>query len=277
MPLTQDDIKKLRRPFAPEDHEFYNGYAYVAELAVCMRLEEVDPSYEFRLSSNPEPRTFVAEFVQVWQKATMTVNGVTRENTGMSKVESTKKGDREAGEPEKSSATDSLRRCARLFGVGQYLLNCPGWVQDIETMREWLESGMQQQRRKRPQNAAASPQKRETTPNKSNTHNGATNGQNGANQSKTIDGTIDHVLLKEVRVYVKEPETKHRYEFATEDGRKVYEFSRDKFKELGWIEDHEWQDIGTYTIKHLIPAAVKFNATDTGGWWNIDTIAEVEF
>lgn len=176
MPLTQDDITKLRRPFAPEDHEFFNGYAYVAELAVCMRLEEVDPSYEFRLSSNPEPRTFVAEFVQVWQKATMTIKGVTRENTGMAKVESTKKGDREAGEPEKSSATDSLRRCARLFGVGQYLLNCPGWVQDTETMREWLDNGMQQTRGKRTQPAATSPNSRNKPQSGATTSNGAQNG-----------------------------------------------------------------------------------------------------
>lgn len=148
------------------------------------------------------------------------------------------------------------------------------FTQDLEDFSDVVDGTFQEMPVERPQSSQNSPNSRNTPPQRANTSNGAKNGQNAANPP---DGTIDHVLLKEVRVYVKEPETKHRYEFLTEDNRKVYEFSRDKFKEFGWIEDHEWQDLGTYTIKHPIPAAVKFNATDMGGWWNIDTVAEVEF
>jgi hypothetical protein len=113
MALLPEDVKKLTAPFAFEDHEFNRGFVYISEQAVCARIETVDPSWYWDLKS-----------VQIRDNAavvvgTLTIAGVTREGVGMDKVLEN------AGEAEKSAATDALKRAARLFGVGRYILDHP--------------------------------------------------------------------------------------------------------------------------------------------------------
>jgi hypothetical protein len=133
--LTKDDIRLLSKPFLYSDHEFTRGYVYITESAITARLDDVDPAWAFELQHvTVRDRQGVA-------RARLTVKGVSRENMGMQAIEYDKSGEREMGEAEKGAATDALKRCARLFGIGRYLLNAPkegefkAWL--IEQQKEW--------------------------------------------------------------------------------------------------------------------------------------------
>lgn len=140
MALTHEDLQILRAPFTVDEHEFHRGFAYVAELAICRRLEAIDPSYEFRVND------VIIRDRQITARASLTINGVTRENVGMATVEYTKNDpDRESNEAEKSATTDALKRCARLFGIGQYLLELPESVKTFDALAKFL--GQAPQRR----------------------------------------------------------------------------------------------------------------------------------
>jgi len=139
MTLTADDIKVLSKPFRRAEHEFTRGYVYITEGAITARLDEVDPNWMFEIQQ------LTVRDKQGVCAARLTVQGVTRENVGMQAVEYLKDSDKEAGEPEKGAVTDALKRCARLFGIGRYLLDDPpkvvmeGFrVKDDTAFNEWL-------------------------------------------------------------------------------------------------------------------------------------------
>lgn len=115
--LTKDDLVILQRPFTQDEHEFLNksgqNLAYLTEDAVALRLEEIDPSWSFDILSIERSGD------QSIVRAVLTVKGVSRAGVGMQKVED------KHGEAEKGAATDALKRCARLFGIGRYLLGAP--------------------------------------------------------------------------------------------------------------------------------------------------------
>lgn len=145
MPLTPSDINLLSKPFRRVEHEFTRGYVYITEGAITARLDEVDPNWSFeiqQLSVRDKQGVCAARLI---------VNGVTRENVGMQAVEFLKDKatnqptDTEAGEAEKGAVTDALKRCARLFGIGRYLLYDPpkvvmdGFrVKDDTAFNSWL-------------------------------------------------------------------------------------------------------------------------------------------
>lgn len=145
MTLTADNIRLLTKPFSIKDHEFTCGYVYISEAAITARLDEVDPAWTFEIQQlSVRARQGVCA-------GRMTVKGVTRENVGMQPVEYLKdkqtkeETDIEAGEPEKGAATDAIKRCARLFGVGRYLLNAPREGKEFNKwlaaeQRKWLEA-----------------------------------------------------------------------------------------------------------------------------------------
>lgn len=132
MTLTNEDLKTLRHPFKPNEHEFLKGNAYITEAAIMTRLEEVDPSMEFYVMNQVQR----GDVITVYGR--MIVKGVIRESSGMAKVEMTTDGKREANEAEKSATTDALKRCARLFGVGRYLLSLPDDVRDTASIARYL-------------------------------------------------------------------------------------------------------------------------------------------
>jgi hypothetical protein len=144
--LSHEDLKILQRPFALDEHEFNKrGFCYVKEYFVTKRLEEVDPAWQFEVVD--VHRTGVGDQLAV-VTARMTVNGVTRSSTGMQAVEYTNQKDAkgnitgktetEAGEAEKGATTDALRRCARLFGVGRYILLMGDSVKNEKQLADWL-------------------------------------------------------------------------------------------------------------------------------------------
>jgi len=138
--LTIDDIKVLEEQFPVNDHKFNpRGFCYIKEASITRRLDQVDPSWEFVIVNI----THRANIVTV--TARLTVKGVTRENTGSQAIAYIKDSDTESGEPEKSATTDALRRCARLFGIGRYILSFPKGIEDMNALTRHLGGNAQQQ------------------------------------------------------------------------------------------------------------------------------------
>lgn len=138
----QEILQLLRKPFPKDKHlSNYDGFIYVDETAVSERLDEVDPGWGFQIISiSSRDRKVVVH-------ARMTILGVSRDGVGMTTVEYVKEKDDkgkvigetdiEISEPEKASATDALRRCARLFGIGRYLLGAP----KAKGAKQWESAG----------------------------------------------------------------------------------------------------------------------------------------
>lgn len=131
MSLTKETMAILQRPFALKEHEFKppNNFVYVAEEAVTRRLEEVDPAWGLSVLN-----VYVRDRVAV-ATISLSLLGVVRQGVGMQTIELSKDGTREVNEAEKGAATDALRRAARLFGVGRYLLDAPN---DKAQFGTWL-------------------------------------------------------------------------------------------------------------------------------------------
>ena len=130
MALTPEQLRILQRPFELDDHEFLEArgqkLAYLKEDAVTARLEQADPSFTFEIIR------LRREADQTICEARLTVCGVWRDGVGM----------QGAGEADKGAATDALKRAARLFGVGRYLLNAPKNEREFKTWLANLTSGV---------------------------------------------------------------------------------------------------------------------------------------
>lgn len=127
MIMSEVSLEQLRAPFPKEKHgKNYGGYVYIDETAVSERLDEVDPNWSFEIVN------VIIREKNVSVHARLTVCGVSRDGIGTQTVEYVKEKDDkgkvigetdvEISEVEKGAATDALRRCARLFGIGRYLL-----------------------------------------------------------------------------------------------------------------------------------------------------------
>lgn len=157
MTLKREDLTALKAPFNANDHEFLNGMAYLNEFAVTSRIEEIDPAWSFviRRVKGRESVGTKSEY-SVTVIADLTIKGVTRTGIGMGTTRTTKPyADKstgemitgEANEAEKSAATDALKRAARLFGVGRYLLKLPRNISDVTAMDAWLKKMLDAQKR----------------------------------------------------------------------------------------------------------------------------------
>lgn len=149
MALTHEQVARLNEIFAPPDHSVFRkgkddkvGWVHLTEAAINDRLSEVDPSFEFYIVNKETRNTVGMGTIIVYGR--LVVCGVTRENAGMAVVESTRSGDRESNEPEKSAVTDAFKRCARLFGVGKYILNMDGAMSE-EQIAPWLQTNYPEQ------------------------------------------------------------------------------------------------------------------------------------
>ena len=137
MTLTQQHVAILTAPFEVDQHEFVRDFVYLTEQAICSRLDDVDPAWAFEVIRTD----WRAETVIVY--ARLTVAGVTRESNGEDTIEYKKDSPREpmfvANHPEKTAVTDALKRCARLFGIGRYLLDVDSkTVKNKATLAVWL-------------------------------------------------------------------------------------------------------------------------------------------
>lgn len=120
--LNAKDMAILCYPFQPHEHKFTQGLAYIREDAIAFRLDKVDPNWHFN-----EPK-FNVNGHSVVAVSSLRIRDVMRGNAGAGTALDTDKANQMAdnmGNAFKGAATDCFKRCARLFGVGRYLLNAP--------------------------------------------------------------------------------------------------------------------------------------------------------
>lgn len=134
MALTKEDLAVLQFPFKANEHEFLKDNAYITEGAITDRIETVDPSWTLEQISLFNR----ADSNQVVCTMRLTIKGVWRDGVGMTAITKLKSGAGDANEAEKAAATDALKRAARLFGIGRYLLDLPSSVVNVETLRNYL-------------------------------------------------------------------------------------------------------------------------------------------
>ena len=132
--LTKEQSDKLKDYFPVKSHEFLQGATYLSEEAITNRLDDIDPSWTWEL---------VSEYTrdnQCIAVGRMTVCGVSRDGVGMQPLQITKKDGTiiDGTEPEKSAITDALKRAARLFGIGRYILEMGRAVTDYSSLEQWL-------------------------------------------------------------------------------------------------------------------------------------------
>jgi hypothetical protein len=146
MTFTELDLAKLAYPFKRNEHDFLQGYVYISEESIGERIEKVDPAWSFVI----DEMTALGDSVVV--RASMTVKGVTRSNIGGNPIQRDKKDDKgvyhemplytqadNGVNSFKAAATDAFKRCARLFGIGRYLLSAPKTEgKDTSRFDEWL-------------------------------------------------------------------------------------------------------------------------------------------
>ena len=134
MALTKEQSDQLKDYFPVQAHEFLNGNTYISEEAITNRLDEVDPSWSMELM---QEYTRDKQCIAVMR---LTVCGVSRDGVGMQPTKIMKKDGTEMDgtEPEKSAATDALKRAARLFGIGRYILEMGRSVSDQRSLTDWL-------------------------------------------------------------------------------------------------------------------------------------------
>lgn len=228
--LTHEDLQKLARPFPVNAHTFNKrGFCYVKETEVTERLEEIDPAWQFDILE--VKRTGIGDQLAV-VTARMTVKGVSRSSTGMQAVEYTNqkdaggkvtgKSETEAGEAEKGATTDALRRCARLFGVGRYILSMGDAVKNEQQLANWLKQHYQANN---PRPASNGNQQQA---NGNSQHNNVDSQRNGnTNPEQKIAGVTSLTLVEKngkkwieaagVRFWSREPWRKAGYEVESWD------------------------------------------------------------
>lgn len=136
--LTTEDLRILKAHFKPEQHQFdYNKNAYIKEQAICNRIEDVDPAW-----SLSEPKIFWRDGlggVSICEvTVVITIKGVSRGGVGQKEVVGNKSKSAEANQAVKSAATDALKRAARLFGIGRYILDFGKSVSDTTSLTRWF-------------------------------------------------------------------------------------------------------------------------------------------
>lgn len=177
--LTDLDIAKLMYPFPREAHSFLQGYVYIDEEAIADRIERIDQTWSFSI----DEMTVKGDSVIV--RATLTIKGVSRSNIGGNPIQREKevkeqKDGKYVGtgrydplpaytqadngvNAHKAAATDALKRCARLFGIGRYLLSAP---KEGGAFDKWLIDTRTEAKRKLDALQNTDPDTGEITPNK---------------------------------------------------------------------------------------------------------------
>lgn len=205
--ITPEQSERLKDYFPVKAHEFLQGATYLSEEAITNRLDEVDPSWEFhRLGEFAYRENFVIATFR------MTVCGVSRDGVGMWDLKMTKRDGNviDATDPEKSVSTDALKRAARLFGIGRYILEMGKAVNDYQSLERWLiqrqggnvtqMDGRAQQALKGngPDERTIAPKIDENAPKANVVTNGANSGNAVTARQGYKDGDLFNAVLKSV-------------------------------------------------------------------------------
>jgi hypothetical protein len=240
--LTNDHLAILQAPFPPEDMKFdYAGNAYIKEVPITRRIETIDPSWGFDITEVYHRDNRAVSIGR------MTILGCTRGNIGMGtdkypSEDSIKRGadpEAEVNDPEKSAGTDTLKRCARLFGIGRYILTLPKEVRDIKSYTRWYNNELRN------------------------------NGKDILNQ-KTIQSSepIEDVVITH---WVKAtPDGRKYHVLKTVNHGNISIWTRKLFREAAWIDENDWEVIGSVDEDLWIPV----NIQPDGEHWEIVEVAQ---
>ena len=155
MTLTYEDAIALRWPFRLDDHKFDTKYPYLTEVPIENRLDDVDPGWNWVIH-RIETREVVGgqSEIKVTVHGSLTIKGVTRDGIGQAVTRQSKEAKTntatgevytdEINSAEKNAATDALKRAARLFGVGRYLLTTQkAGIKTRDQLERWLNAAVQ--------------------------------------------------------------------------------------------------------------------------------------
>ena len=232
--LSKEHVEQLTARFKAEDHEFnYNKRVYLSEEAITARLDEVDPSWSF-------------ERLEIWNRGEhiivsgrLTICGVSRDGVGMAKIEFLTDSDRESGEPEKAAITDALKRCARMFGIGRYILEMGSKVKDMGTLKKWLSGSS-------PIQPVVNPTPAQNQP--VNPYNGLA--VNSTSQAATNKPPVAEGTYLVYGFTVKLTRTNQPYLiFTVGENTYAYTFTRKPFEPAGY-DVTDWKTVGD----HVLPA-----------------------
>jgi hypothetical protein len=295
--ITPEQSTHLKDYFPVKAHEFLNGNTYIAEEAITNRLDEVDPSWSWELTSE---YTRDNQCIAVGR---MTVCGVSRDGVGMQPLKITKKDGTiiDGTEPEKSAATDALKRAARLFGIGRYILEMGKAVSDYRSLEQWLIQRSNVTPLNSIQDAPisiaagqnvelpATPKSGARTPQQALNGNGAP----AKGQQKRIgteppkEGDTRNFQVTSVKVVFKDGQP--RYALNATDNAVIWAYSRDVFRSLGYPESviEDWgAKEQTIKFEQKMPLEGEWKLYKTGnephgGYWAaiyqaVETVASQE-
>ena len=156
MAITKEALALLAKPFHAGAHKYLNGMVYLHEDPITERLDEVDLNWRLDIKSivtRDNAGKGGKDVGTVTVTITLTVLGVSRDGVGMAVIQQSfpqtiydknkKPTDEtyttEANEAEKSATTDALKRAARNFAIGRYILTIgKNNVTNETQMKEWL-------------------------------------------------------------------------------------------------------------------------------------------
>lgn len=242
MTLTHEHVKQLTALFPASAHEFLQGMTYLTEHAITARIEMVDPAWTLNIYDVRQRDKTITVIVR------LTICGVCRDGVGMAVIQYDKAGLREVNEAEKSAATDALKRAARLFGIGRYLLDLPDSVKDVRSLDAYLKTSYNA-----PQNGENQPRDRQSPPSTQN----APSPVSGANSTHPMD----FVITSRIKVV----KTAKKNWYLTDDNTPPVWFpARDMFKELG-VDCASWTEPDRlYNTPRPIKVFYRETETDKG-------------
>jgi hypothetical protein len=268
MTLTHDDLRDLKRPFAAQHHEFLRGNVYLQERAICERLEQVDPGWQFQHVQTTYTNN------QVTVVMAMTVCGVTRTNAGTWDIQYydpddkkyASKTERQMATPhnqaEKNATTDALKRCARLFGVGRYLLDCPKSVSDERSLQRWL--GDTAPSSQTTDKAKPAPQQTDSGVD-SQTGQDAPQAGNG-DESETVTVTIEKAKK------IKTKKGSHMVILTTESGHTASMFSAQPLRDAGYADADELTSEQSPPLTWVEGSRPQAEIYRKGDYWNVKRV-----
>jgi len=284
--ITPEQSARLKDYFPVKAHEFLQGATYLSEEAITNRLDEVDASWEFhRLGEFAYRDNFVIATFR------MTVCGVSRDGIGMWDLKMKKKDGNiiDATDPEKSVSTDALKRAARLFGIGRYILEMGKAVNDYRSLEQWLNQRTHNVTSLQTENSSQSHQEGHTADLRMAAGSfepapqmgaktpaqrlGTPNGQRIGNEPPK-EGDCQDFQVTSVKVVFKDGQP--RYALNATNNAVIWAYSRDVFRGMGYPESviEDWgAKEQTIKFEQKMPLQAEWKLYKTGkeprgGYWN---------
>ena len=178
----EEVFERLTKPFQPREHDInYTGYAYISEMAITTRLDDVVGAFNWQWRTVDLQQSTSTHWVATVELSILSDNGwITRAGVGEGTASINnpyKDGKDPLDDPRyvsnmgenaaKSAETDAFRRAARHFGIGRYLLDAPKFGQkNFKGLENWLLANYAKPTASKPQQQQPKQPKRQPVENK---------------------------------------------------------------------------------------------------------------